>query len=154
MKKIIMLLSIAALMGSTTLAQKLSEDKVPAEVISAFKAKFPNAAKIYWKMETINEYEATFKVNGEELSANFDNTGKWIETETEIKASALPVAIQSALKKDFEGFKIGESSKVENATEGNCFEIEIKKGEERYEVLYSPEGKMLKKAKIEKGHNH
>ena len=150
MERIIYLLLTAALMSNAACAQKISADKVPAAVTSAFKAKFPNATKTSWELENANEYEAGFKLNGEEVSANFDNTGKWLETETEIKVSALPAAVQAALTKDFAGFKIEEASKIDSAKNGNCYEAEIEKGEETFDVLFAPDGKMLSKTKLEK----
>jgi hypothetical protein len=150
MKKIIYLLLTVALMSNAVCAQKISAGKVPATVTSAFKAKFPNATKTSWEMENENEYEAGFKLNSEEVSANFDKTGKWLETETEIKVSALPASVQSALSKDFAGFKINEASKIESLKNGNCFEAEIEKGEETFDVLFTTDGKMLSKTKTEK----
>lgn len=144
------MLLIAVSMCNTACAQKISADKVPATVTSAFKAKFPTATKTSWEMEKTNEYEAGFKLNGSEMSANFDNSGKWLETETEIKVSALPASVQSALSKDFAGFKINEASKIESAKNGNCFEAEIEKGEETFDVLFSADGNMLSKTKMEK----
>ena len=149
MKNTIIALLFAVAMSSTAYAQKISADKVPASVTSAFKTKFPNATQIKWEMEG-GDYEAGFKLNGEEMSANFDNTGKWLETETEIKTAALPASIQSALKKDFEGYKLKEASKVESLKNGNSFEVEIQKGEEAFDVLFSTEGKVLSKIKHEK----
>ncbi|MEO7174780.1 MAG: PepSY-like domain-containing protein [Saprospiraceae bacterium] len=127
----------------------MQEKAIPAAVSAAFKTKFPNAAKVSWEMENKTEYEANFKLNGEEVSANFDNTGKWLETETEIKTSALPAAVQSTLAKDFAGFKVEEASKINNVKNGNCFEAEIEKGEESYDILFSTEGKVLLKTKLE-----
>lgn len=150
MKNVIILLLLAVSMSNTACAQKISADKVPGAVTSAFKAKFPTAAKTSWEMEKTNEYEAGFKLNGSEMSANFDNTGKWLETETEIKVSALPVAVSSALKKDFADYKINEASKIESVKNGKCFEAEIEKGEETFDVLFTPDGKMLSKTKMEK----
>jgi len=137
-------------MSNAAYAQKISADKVPTAVTSAFKAKFPNATKTSWEMENANEYEASFKLNGKEVSANFDNTGKWLETETEIKVSALPAAVKAALSKDFAGFKIEEASKIESAKDGNCYEAELEKGEETFDVLFLPNGKILSKTKLEK----
>jgi len=127
MKKIIYLLLTVALMSNAAFAQKISADKVPTAVTSAFKAKFPTITKADWEIENANEYEACFKLNGEEVSANFDKTGKWLETETEIKVSALPAPVQSTLSKDFAGFKINEVSKIESVKNGNCFEAEIER---------------------------
>lgn len=150
MKRIIYLLLIVAQMSNAAHAQKISANKVPAAITSAFKAKFPNATKTRWEMENANEYEAGFKLKGEEVSANFDNTGKWLETETEIKVTALPASVKTALSKDFAGFKINEASKIESLKNGNCFEAEIKKGKETFDVLFTADGKMLSKTKIEK----
>jgi hypothetical protein len=150
MKKTILLLLCAAFMSLAVNAQKITDAQVPPHVVSAFKAKFPDVTKTIWEMENGNEYEAEFKLNGKEVSANFDNSGKWLETETEIKVSALPIEVQNALKKYFVGFEIEEASKVESAEFGNCFEVEIEKGEENLEVLIALDGKILSKTMIEK----
>lgn len=101
-------------------------------------------------MENTTEFEAEFKLDGEELSANFDNTGKWLETETEIKVADLPYEIKTALAKDFDGYKVKEASKIESAKEGTCYEAEIEKGGESFDVLFTSKGKMLSKTKEEK----
>ena len=145
MNRIMFMLLSAALITNMAYAQKISANKVPNAVTSAFKVKFPNTKHISWEIENVNEYEVSFKLNGEEVSANFDKTGKWIETETEIKVSDLPIGVQNTLKKDFSDFKIEEASKIESNKDGNNFEAEVKKGLETYDVLFSTDGKILSK---------
>lgn len=140
---------LALLFTSLLIAQKMQEKVIPAAVTSAFKTKFPTATKASWELENKMEYEAEFKLNDEEVTANFDNTGRWLETETEIKISELPAVILSILKKDFAGFKVEEASKIESLKNGNCFEAEIEKGEETFDVLFSTDGKVLSKTKLE-----
>ena len=149
MKKIIYLLLIAAIMSNSAIAQKISADKVPAVVTTAFKTKFPTATKATWEIENKSEFEANFKLNGVETSANFDNAGKWLETETELKVSNLPTAIQATLKSDFAGFKINEGSKIESVKNGSGYEAEIEKGEDTFDVLFAADGKVLSKTKLE-----
>lgn len=149
MKKIIFMLLTAAIMSNAASAQKISANKVPAAVSSAFKTKFPKATNASWEMENKTEFEVNFKQNKVETSANFDNSGKWLETETELKVTALPTAIQSTLKKDFAGFKINEVSKIASIKHGNCYEAEIEKGEETFDVLFKVDGKVLSKTKLE-----
>lgn len=149
MKKVIYLLLTAALMSNAACAQKIAANKIPPAVSSAFKAKFPTATKTSWEMESAIEYEAGFKLNGEEVSATYDNTGKWLETETEIQVSDLPTTVQSTLAKDFVGFKIEEASKIENGNNGNLFEAEIEKGEEIFDVLFTADGSVLRKTILE-----
>ena len=140
-----MMLLSAAIISNASFAQKIDAQKVPADVNSAFKAKFKNATNTSWEMENTNEFEADFKLNGEKVSACFDNTGKWLETETEIKVSELPALVKATLNTDFEGYKIIEASKVESAKNGKCFEAEVEKGEESIDVLITAEGKILSK---------
>jgi hypothetical protein len=149
MKRILFMLLSTVIISNIACAQKISADQVPAAVTSAFKARFPSITKATWEMEHANEYEAAFKLNGGEASANFDNTGKWLETETEIKVSALPAPIQKSISKDFAGFKIKEATKVESLKNGSSFEAEIEKGEETFDVLYTADGKMLSKTTVE-----
>ena len=153
MNKMIFVLLIAALMSNIGYAQKISVDKVPAAVTSAFKTKFPTVTKATWEMEGKTEYEVNFLLGGVKASANFDNTGKWLETETELNISALPAAIQSTLKKDFAGFKINEATKIESVKHGNCYEAEIEKGEETFDILFTVDGKILSKTKLEEEEN-
>lgn len=148
MKKIFFLLLIAAFGSISTNAQKISSDKVPAAVTSSFKTKFPEVVNAEWEMEKA-DYEASFKKNGVEMSANFDNEGKWLETETEIKVSALPAAVSATLKKDFADYKVDEACKVESVKDGNCYEVEVEKGKESFDVLISTDGKVLSKTKEE-----
>ena len=140
-----MLLVGVAFLCVTSYAQKITADKVPAEVTSAFKTKFPEAKDVKWEMEKTNEYEARFKTNGVEQSASFSADGKWMETESEIKVSDLPAEVKQSIEKQFPGFKMEEASKVDNAQHGTCYEAEIEKGKESYEVLLNSKGELLSK---------
>jgi hypothetical protein len=148
MKKITILLLSAVFVSQMAFAQTVSADKVPAAVTSAFKTKFPAAANTTWQMKSGKTYEASFKVNNDTVTATFDQAGKWQETETALKTTALPAAVQSTLSKDFTGYKINEASKIEQAQKGSCYEAEIARGTEMYDVQLSPEGKMLSKTKV------
>lgn len=143
MKKILFV-SAAVLLAGGLQAQKLKETEVPQAVKVSFVKAFPNVKSINWSKESETEFEAEFK-NGEmEQSANFDATGKWLVTETEIKKTDLPPLVQAALKKEFDGYKIEEAEKVETP-EGISYEVEVEKGELTYSVQLAKDGKILKK---------
>lgn len=148
MKKIFILLLSAVFVSHIAFAQAVSADKVPAAVTSAFKTKYPAAANTTWEMKTGKIYEAKFKLSNDTVAASFDQTGKWQESETALKTTALPSEVQSTLTKVFTGYKINEASKIEHAQKGSCYEAEIAKGTEMYDVQLSPEGKMLSKTKV------
>lgn len=129
-------------------AQKLKESDVPKSIKDAFAKRFPNMKGVEWSKESATEFEAEFKQTGKEQSANFDQTGKWLVTETEIKKSELPQAILSSIAKEFLGFKIEEAEKAETADGGMFYEVELEKGELNYEVKFSANGNVLSKEEI------
>lgn len=153
MKKIIIMLICSACISISVFAQKISADKLPASVLAGFKAKFPNVTKVSWEMEDKTAYEADFKLNNVESSATFSKDGKWMETEMEIKLKDLPLNIQQNVAKQFPAYKINECSKIEHASNGLCFEVEITKGKETFDVLYNSKGEILSKTKTNEKDN-
>lgn len=143
MKKIV-LISVIALVSGAAHAQKLKEAEVPEAVKVSFVKNFPNIKSVKWSRESEMEFEAEFKNGSLEQSANFDPSGKWLVTETEIKKTDLPPLVQATIKKEFAGFKIEEAEKVETA-DGLSYEVELEKGEVTYGVQFSKDGKVLKK---------
>lgn len=132
---------------STSCAQ--NKKSAPAAVQAAFKAKFTNVQKAKWDMEDDNEWEAEFKMNDQEMSANFKSDGSWLETETEIKTASLPQAVKDAITANFAGYEMEEASLVETPEMAAAYEVELEKGETTIEALFSAEGKLLKQKKEE-----
>ena len=149
MKKIVVLLSAGMLISLMGYTQKITPDKVPAPVKQSFAKKFPAATDVKYEMEK-KDYEINFKDKGVETSANFDATGKWLETETEIKESDLPKEVAVSVAKNFAGFKISEVAKTETPDKGLIYEMDLKKDKEGFEVQFSPKGDVLKKTPLKK----
>jgi Protein of unknown function (DUF2874). len=123
---------------------KANKVNVPEAVMKAFASQFPKAAKVKWSLEKPGEYEAEFDFNRSEMSVVYNDKGSLIETETEIRRSELPQAVQSALIKDFAGYKFDEFEKAE-AKGVITYEMEAKKGKVLYELIFDGNGKLLKK---------
>lgn len=145
----IMLVGVSLLLAGVAHAQTLKESAVPAAVKSAFTKKFPSASAVKWSKESKTEFEAEFKNGSLTQAANFDASGSWVVTETEVKKAELPGPVAKAIAKDFVGYKTGESEKVEKPNTPMYFEVKVEKGELTYVLEISPEGKILKKAKEE-----
>lgn len=144
MKKTAMLCAAMLVSGFVFAQKKTEKVNVPAAVQAAFAKQFPSAKSVEWSMESKTEYEAEFKNGAFEQAANFDASGKWVVTETEIKKADLPAAVTKVIAKDFAGYKTEEVEKVEKP--GSVYyELKVEKGETSYVVEVSPEGKVLKK---------
>lgn len=144
MKKITLIV-VAGLLGGAVHAQKLKDSEVPTAVKQAFAKNFPSAKEVKWSKEDGTEFEAEFKSGATEKSANFDQSGKWVVTETEIKKSDLPQAVQAAVTKEFAGYKMDEIEKVEKPDNVVLYEMELEKNKVTYEVQFDANGKVIKK---------
>jgi hypothetical protein len=147
MKKPVLLLLVAFTFCFVATAQHITTDRVPGQVGKAFRAKFPAAQQDSWSMEDGHTYEVDFFNGKKKQSATFDETGKWLETETEIGINQAPVAVAKAYMKQFTGFNIQDVYQQEKP-DSTSYEITIIKTHQSYELLYSAKGELLKKAPI------
>lgn len=142
MKKLFFMITVVALFSITACGEGTTT--VPSSVKSAFAQKFPKATKVKWDMENEKEWEAEFKMDGKEYSANFEVSGLWKETEYEIKKSEIPSLVKATLDKEFAGYKI-EEAEVSETTQGKVFEFKLEKDETEMEIAIDPNGIVLKK---------
>ena len=119
----------------------------PVSVKKAFEAKFTTATNVKWGKEGTTEWEATFSFEGDKLSANFAEDGKWLETESAIKSKAVPSSVTKAIQTDFPGYKTIERQSIEKPDSKEfIYEIHIKKDKEVVKLQYSTDGKQLTKS--------
>jgi len=144
-----LILAFAALFLISITACGQAGKDVPATVKSTFSQKFPKATNVEWGKENDKEWEAEFKMDGKEYSANFDIAGTWIETEYEISTKEIPASVKATFDKESLGYKIGESVVTENK-DGRAYEFLLKKGETEIELIIDSNGKVIKKEQAEK----
>lgn len=147
MKTLVLIISAVLLISFSACGQ--SEKNVPANVATAFSQKFPDASKVKWGKESEKEWEAEFKMNEKDYSANFDNSGVWSETEYEITIKEIPAVVKASLDKEFTGYLIGKSE-VSETQEGKIFEFALSKGTEKIEAAIDVTGKVLTKEPVKK----
>ncbi len=143
MKNLVVLMIAFTFISVSSFSQKGPSEAVKKE----FSAKYSAAKSVKWANEEKNEWEAEFAMNGKEMSASFDNSGKWLESETTITEKELPASVVATLNKDFSGYKKGDISILESP-EMKGFELELKKGETSLEVIFDNNGKILKKTDV------
>ncbi|MEO5978047.1 MAG: PepSY-like domain-containing protein [Chryseolinea sp.] len=142
MKKIVIFM-VAMVFASFLHAQHVKSIEVPVVVKDSFLRKFPGAKAVKWSKENEMEFEAEFLVNGVALASNFDQSGKWLVTETEMKVTELPKPVQDVISKDFSNVKISEVEKGETS-DGVFYEVEFKN---KSVVQFGKDGKIMKKEK-------
>lgn len=141
MKKVFSWLLLYLCMAAPAFAQKLT---VPATVTTAFNTKYPGAANVKWGKESAKEYEAEFKLNGTNVSANFGSDGNWVETETVINVADLPAAVTAAINKKYPGATIIMAEKSEEPGDKVLYEATIKVNGKKKSMELNPDGSAAK----------
>ncbi|MBS1592988.1 MAG: PepSY-like domain-containing protein [Bacteroidetes bacterium] len=140
MTKIIMIWAVAICCIVRVAAQAVVS--VPQVVADAFHARFPNAARQKWEKENATEYECEFHNGKTEMSAKYDQSGKWLETETEVKVTDLPPAVLEVIIQQYKDYKLKEAEVVETQ-EGKLYEAELSKGGKVTELRLSADGRVV-----------
>lgn len=135
------LIGIAGLISFGSFAQKLKEKDVPTAVVAAFHKQFPEAKEVKWEKEKEN-YEASFDLKKVDNSVVFDESGKFIESEIEIKMSELPKGVVEYVQKTYSQ-KVKEAAKITAANGTVTYEAEIK----GMDLHFDKDGKFLKEEK-------
>ena len=140
------LVMVLSTMTFTACGQKKD---VPAIVNKAFEQKVSNPKDVEWEYDSEDKlWEVEYEIGKDEFTSAFDETGKWVETEKEIKFSELPEPVNATLKSDYADYKVEEVEFIETP-ECKFYEVEVelkKDGKEvEFELLFSPDGKVVKK---------
>ncbi len=143
MKNLILITFIVLFFQLNAYSQKVKP--VPTSIRTTFKQKFPNIKRVIWDNGNVKEWEAEFRLNGNEYSAIFNLQGKWIKTEHEIDRKEIPSNVKATLAKEFEGYKIVEAQ-ISETSKAKVFEIGLKKDKNNVKVTLDIGGNILKRA--------
>ena len=127
----------------SAIATGCAQKKAPNTVDSVFKIKYSNATNVSWDKENSSEYEVEFLMNNTKYSANFSDTGKWLETERIISYEALPEAVQQSFMASHKDAKVKAVAKIETSEGTTRYEIEVKQLLGAKELFYDTNGKEL-----------
>jgi hypothetical protein len=144
MKSFVMLSCFIVSFATISCAQKVTEKDLPAAVKAAFTTKFPGTVNVKWGKENSKEYEAEFKLNKNDVSANFLATGEWAETETVLSVTDIPETISSVVKSKYPGASITKGEKLEKPGNKILYEVFIKTNGKTKEVELNADGSFVK----------
>lgn len=139
-----LLILFGILYSDSLSAQKIKKSTVPSSVQQSFLKKFPGILKVKWEKENNKYYEAEFKDSGIEKSAIFDESGTFIELESEITMNQLPDVVIKSLHKSYPGFELEEPEMIQRADGIVFYEVEAEKGKKSFELLLDSKGEVIK----------
>ena len=107
MKNKITALVLLTLVVTTSAFATNTGDNVNQKAANTFSQKFTNAKEVSWS-KTDNYVKASFTINEQVLFAYFSQAGELMAVSRNIMVSALPINLQTSLKKDYPATWISE----------------------------------------------
>jgi putative PepSY-like beta-lactamase-inhibitor len=119
--------------------------KIPAAVTDAFAQRYPHAAKVEWK-DKLQYFEASFELNGAEISADFSSKGEWQSSERTMDFDDLPNEIKDGFSKSkYADWNKNAVSEVQELGKPLQYKITISKSDlQKKNLFFDANGKLLK----------
>lgn len=122
MKRLVVALTIAlSLISLSSFAG--GGEIVSAKALESFKNSFKSATEVTWTASE-NYYKANFSLNGQYVSAYYDEQGKMIALTRNISSLQLPIALQAELKKNYDSYWISGLFEMANE-DGTSYYITV-----------------------------
>lgn len=132
------------LLASATLSCQNGKKKdTPEAVKKTFKAMYPGENDPDWHVDAHGNYESHFKIKGVKYRADYAADGSWIETETNIKISELPKAIQDEIDHTYFLYAIAEIEKVKHHSKGTFYDVEFKQKGKNKDIEFRADGTVI-----------
>jgi hypothetical protein len=147
MKKIITFMLMGIFCISVIAQENEMEEKgteATPVVKAAFQKDYPNVKNVEWSAEK-SDFEAEFKLNGLDCSANYNQAGKLVEFEQSVKHDQLPKAAQEYIAKNYPNLKITEAAKITDEKNAVSFEAELNENGKAFDLIFDANGKFLSK---------
>jgi hypothetical protein len=121
MKRLLVTLTIA--LSFISFSSFANGTEVSPEAIKSFNQSFKTATEVNWTV-TDTYYKADFALNGQYVSAFYNEEGGMIALTRNISSLQLPIALQAALKKNYDCYWISDVMEVANE-EGTSYYITL-----------------------------
>ena len=106
-KTIFMKLFFVTLLALAAFSTRAQHMNVSSVVTDAFKASFKHASDVKWK-EAGSYFKADFNLNGQYVTAFYDQQANLVAVTKNISPVQLPVTLQAKLKQSYEDYWISE----------------------------------------------
>ncbi len=113
----------------------ISEDKVPAVVMKAFKKRMMNASEVRWFLRPGDSvYTVKCVVREQNTLGKFTDKGAWISSRTELEKDRVPSAVYKTIGQFYPSYKFVSAGKEIRSDKQDFFAVEI------IEAQYSKDG--------------
>jgi len=142
MKKLIIIVLVAAMGAISFHTEAQNSKNVPQALAAAFTAKYPEAQLKRWKNDH-NIYSAVFLMNNKKYQASFADNGTWIKTARNIRhISNLPAEVRSFLKTNgYASWHIDNMTRLRTPVQ-NTYQVEVDNASGNVKWIYEDAGSL------------
>ena len=121
---------------------------LPVNIQTYLDTNYPNAEIEETEQDTlctgVEVYEVEIEMNDdEEIELTFDTEGNLLFIETEIDKDQLPTAVKNAISANYADYTTEEAERLDLASGGNQYEVELKSSAQTLEVLFEANGTVI-----------
>jgi hypothetical protein len=120
--------------------------KIPSSVTDAFATRYPHAEKVEWS-DRLTSFEASFKLNGVDMKADFSSKGEWKYSEKKIAFDDLPAGVKDGFSKsEYAEWKTGSVTEIQQSGKELQYKVYAEKSspfQKKY-LYFDADGKLLK----------
>jgi hypothetical protein len=127
MKRLLVTLTIA--LSLVSLSSFANGEDVSPRAVKSFNKSFKNATEVKWTV-TDNYFKADFALNGQYVSAFYNEDGGMIALTRNLSSLQLPIALQADLKSNYNCYWISNVLEVANE-EGTSYYITLETADEQ-----------------------
>lgn len=125
----LLFIALTALLSFGTSNSNAQDISVSAAVTNAFQSSFKNASDVQWK-DGGHFYKADFTLNGQYVSAFYDQHAKLLAVTKNISPVQLPVTLQNNLKNEYADYWISELFEVSDES-GTKYYATVEDGDDK-----------------------
>lgn len=144
MKRIVLLMLMLLPLCAVAQKEDIRESKVPEVVLKNFTSKYPKAQDREWKVKN-DEYEVDFMIDDKKYEAKYEADGRWKKTSINMSKRDVPEVVMKAVKTtQFAKWMVDDAELVQTPEYATLYLVKLVKGFKIMELLYTPQGELLK----------
>lgn len=127
---------------------QISRNSLPLLVKEAFLTKFPASPKAIWRSPIKDQYEVEIVIENTINWITYNEFGVLLFTKKVIQETDLPEEIKQNLMQQFSDHSLQLLKKVEHTEKGASFEIETKRQEEKFILVFEGSGALISQTAV------
>src|SRR5690554_3433084 len=104
-------LLVILLFSGNILAQKISQNNVPAVILNSFQVKFSTADDLEWRLDKGN-YRVDFEVNNKDHEVQLDERGRFVKHKQDLYVSEIPKDVLETIGEKVPFFDVDDANKI------------------------------------------